>query len=276
MRLRLGTVVHDLTTRILVMGVLHRAAADPCFDALLHAADRMVGEGADLLDVGSARAGQPIGVEEELELLASAVAAIGARFDIPLSVDTCRARVLADCAKAGAVVAHDASGFADPEYLVTAARCSLAVGATHPLVVPGSDDVVGQVRAFLVERVGRARSAGIPDDRIIVDPGLDLGKSPAQSLTLLRASAALADLGPALLLNASNRRFLGMCLGLDADERRVASHAAHALGIARGCRIVAAHDVRGARRSAGILTALLEARLAIVERGWAPEENDDA
>ena len=110
--------------------------------------------------------------------------------------------------------------------------------------------------------VARARAAGVAEDRIIVDAGLDLGKTPRQSLTLLRRSATLADLGPPLLLSASNKRFLGALLDLEIDERRAASHAAHALGIALGCRVVRVHDVQGAKRVAAVLEALLSTRLA--------------
>ncbi|HEV8116632.1 MAG TPA: dihydropteroate synthase, partial [Acidimicrobiales bacterium] len=137
-------------------------------------------------------------------------------------------------------------------------------------------DVVGEVRCFLAERVERARAAGVAQDRIIVDAGLDLGKTPAQSLQLLHSSAGLADLGPPLLLSASNKRFLGELLGLGIDERRLASHAAHALGISRGCRLVRVHDVRGARRVAAVLEALLTARRAQLAQASRRTESADA
>ena len=104
--------------------------------------------------------------------------------------------------------------------------------------------------------------AGIERERILVDAGLDLGKTPAQSVELLRASAALAELGYPVFLSASNKRFLGDLLGLAVDERRLATVASHALGIARGCRVLRAHDVRGARRTADVMAAVLQARSA--------------
>ena len=89
----------------------------------------------------------------------------------------------------------------------------------------------------------RAEAAGIPADRVIVDAGLDLGKTADRSLALLQASDRLAGLGWPLLLSASNKTFLGVVLGLDIDSRREASLSATALGVTLGCRIVRAHDV---------------------------------
>jgi len=118
--------------------------------------------------------------------------------------------------------------------------------------------VLGEVAAFLLARARAAESAGLGADRIALDAGLDLGKTPAQSAVLLRESAALASHGYALLLSASNKRFLGELLGLDIDERRSASLAATAYGVARGCRIVRAHDVAGTVRVCRMVEAILE------------------
>jgi dihydropteroate synthase len=91
----------------------------------------------------------------------------------------------------------------------------------------------------------------------MVDAGLDLGKTPAQSAELLTRSADLVALGFPVFLSASNKRFLGELVGTDVQDRREASLAAHALGIARGCRILRAHDVRGSRRVADVMAAIL-------------------
>jgi dihydropteroate synthase len=125
---------------------------------------------------------------------------------------------------------------------------------------PVYNDLVSDVSAFLTERAGRALAAGIPASRVVVDAGLDLGKTGSQSLELLRASAALAALGYPLLLSASNKTFLGAVLDLEINQRREASVSAHALGIALGCRVVRAHDVRGTCRARDMLAAIMEAR----------------
>jgi dihydropteroate synthase len=127
---------------------------------------------------------------------------------------------------------------------------------------PRYDDVVATVRDHLADRAARARAAGIPAERIIVDAGLDLGKTEAQSLTLLRASDRLADLGYPLLLSASNKRFLWALLGVDRTTAGEGTMAAHALGVALGCRVLRAHDVRAARRVADVMAAILAARHA--------------
>jgi len=274
-RLSLGPRRYDVATRPLVMGILNRTpdsfydqgdhfAMDKC----LARADRLVTEGADLLDVGGVKAGPgpDVSAEEELGRVVPAVEALAARFDLPLSVDTWRASVAAAAFDAGAVVGNDISGFADPDYLRVAAAAGATVVATHIRLRPREadpepvyDDVVGAVCDFLVDRARLAEAEGIGTDRILIDAGLDLGKTAEQSLVLLRASDRLAALGYPLLLSASNKPFLGRLLDLDIANRREASLAAAALGIIRGCRVVRAHDVRGTRRVCDVLAAIQEA-----------------
>ena len=272
-RLDLGAHTFDLTHRALVMGILNRTpdsfydrGATYELDALLGRAERVVAEGADLLDVGGVKAGPGPDVTEaeELDRVVPAVAALARRFDVPISVDTWRASVARECYSAGAVLGNDISGFADPGYLPAAAAAGAAVVATHIRLAPRVRDpdpryrdVVATVAAFLVERADRAARAGIPAGRIVLDAGLDLGKTAEQSLTLLRASDELARLGHPLLLSASNKTFLGSLFGLDLQDRREASLAAAALGIARGCRVVRVHDVAGTCRVRDAMEAVL-------------------
>ncbi|MGH9010858.1 MAG: dihydropteroate synthase, partial [Acidimicrobiia bacterium] len=175
-------------------------------------------------------------------------------------------RVLAAACAAGAVVGNDISGFADPEYLTTAARAGAAVVATHIRLAPRVrdpgphyDDLVGDVAAFLVDRAERARAAGLTADQIVLDAGLDLGKTAAQSAVLLRESDRLASLGYPLLLSASNKTFLGVLLDLGVDARRAPSLAAVAYGVSHGCRIVRVHDVAGTVRVVRLVERILEA-----------------
>jgi dihydropteroate synthase len=273
-RLALGTRTYDLTTRSLVMGILNRtpdsfydAGAHFALDAFCRRAEELVGEGADILDVGGVKAGPgpEVGLQEELDRVLPGVEALAARFDVPLSVDTWRADVAAAAYQAGAVLGNDISGFADDRYLAVSAAAGATVVATHirlaprvPDPEPHYDDVVAEVRAFLVDRARRAEVAGIPPERVIVDAGLDLGKTAAQSLVLVRQSRRLAEIGYPLLLSASNKTFLGRLLDLDVGERREASLAATAIGVIGGCRIVRAHDARGARRVCDVIAAILE------------------
>jgi len=272
----LGTHRYDITHRALVMGILNRTPDSFfdqggywSFDAFLATADRLVDEGADFLDVGGVKAGPgpEVTEQEELDRVLPAVGALVARFDLPVSIDTWRASVARAAYAAGAVVGNDISGFADPDYLPAAVEAGASVVATHirleprvPDPEPTYDDLVGDVCAFLADRAARAEAAGLPAEQIMVDAGLDLGKSEPQSLELLRASGRLVELGYPVFLSASNKRFLGALVGTEVTDRREASLAAHALGIGLGCRILRAHDVRGSRRVADVMAAILEAR----------------
>ena len=253
MRFRLGDRVHDVTDRTLVMGILNRtpdsffdAGETFALDALLRRAEQLVTEGADVLDVGGVKAGPgpEVSEAEELDRVVPAVEALRARFETPLSVDTWRAVVLED-------------------YLRTAAAQGASVVATHIRLAPRVrdpepryDDLLGEVQAFLLARAGAAEAAGLAPEQIALDPGLDLGKTPAQSAVLLRESDSFASLGYTLLLSASNKRFLGELLDLAIDDRRDASLAAVAFGVMHGCRIVRVHDVIGSVRVCRMIEAV--------------------
>jgi dihydropteroate synthase len=239
------------------------------FDDFLAKADGLVTEGADLLDVGGVKAGPgpEVGEEEEMERVVPAIEALVARFDVPVSVDTWNPVVLDAALSAGAVVGNDISGFAHPDYLPICARHDASVVATHirlgpriPDPEPHYDDMRAEVRGFLADRAGRAVAAGIPRERVMVDDGLDLGKTEPQSLELLRTSDELVALGYPTFLSASNKRFLGELVGTGVADRHDATLAAHALGVSLGCRILRSHDVAGSRRVADSLAVVLEAR----------------
>lgn len=275
MRLVLGDRSYDLRARALVMGIVNRTpdsfydgGATFALDALLARASTLEAEGADLIDVGGVKAGPgpEVTESEELDRVIPAIEALRARIDVPVSVDTWRASVAAAAYRAGAVVGNDISGFADPDYLSVAAAAGATVVATHIRLAPRVrdpdpvyDDVLADVRAFLVDRADRARAAGIDPDRVILDAGLDLGKTAEQSLALLRGSGSLAALGYPLLLSASNKTFLGAVLDLDIKSRGPASLAAAAIGVALGCRILRVHDVAGTRQVCDALAAVAEA-----------------
>ncbi len=274
--LDLGGRRHDLTHRALVMGILNRTpdsfydkGATYELDALYRRAAELVADGADLLDLGGVKAGPGPDVTEpeEMERVVPVVGELVARFDAPVSIDTWRASVARASYAEGALMGNDISGFADPDYLAAATEYGAAVVATHirlaPRVAdpdPQYGDVVLDVRDFLVERAERAKAAGVPAERVVLDAGLDLGKTAAQSHTLLRASSTLAGLGYPLLLSASNKTFLGVTLGLGITERRDASLAAAALGLSWGCRILRVHDVKGTVRVRDAVAAVSAAR----------------
>ena len=258
------------------MGILNRTpdsfydrGATFGLDDLLVRAEALVGDGADLLDVGGVKAGPgpEVSEAEELDRVVPTIEALHSRLGVPVSVDTWRATVLDEACRVGAVVGNDISGFGDPDYLAVAAKHEASVVATHirlaprvPDPEPHYDDLVPDVRAFLLERAARAEAAGLARERIAIDAGLDLGKTPAMSAVLLRESDVLAATGYTLLLSASNKRFLGELLDLEIDDRRDASLAAVAYGVAHGCRIVRVHDVAGSVRICRTVESILRAR----------------
>jgi dihydropteroate synthase len=273
--LTLGGRQFDLSKRVLVMGIVNRTP-DSFFDhgtyfeldSSLRLADELVAAGADIIDVGGVRAGPGphVTVTEEIDRVVPAIEAIAGSFDVAVSVDTFRAEVAAASFQAGAVLGNDISGFADPDYLSTAKRYGASVVATHIRLQPRvndpdprypNDDVVSACESYLLERVERARAAGLGDEQVILDAGLDLGKTTPQSLELLRASPRLASIGPCLLLSASNKGFLGDLFDLKIDERAEATMAALAVGVVGGCRVLRVHDVRAACRISRTLEALL-------------------
>jgi len=271
----LGPHRFDIAHRALVMGILNRTPDSFFdkgsywnFDSFLTKAQQLVDDGADLLDVGGVKAGPGdfVSEQEEIDRVVPAVQALHQRFELPLSVDTWRASVAAACFEAGAVVGNDISGFADEDYLPVCAAAGASVVATHirlaprvPDPEPHYDNLVTDVCGFLTDRARRAEAAGIPQARIMVDAGLDLGKTEPQSLELLRASDQLAALGYPVLLSASNKRFLWKLLGVDVHNAAAGTMAAHALGISLGCRVLRAHDVRAARRVSAVLASVLDA-----------------
>lgn len=275
MELWLGEHRFDITHRAVVMGILNRTPDSFYdrggywgFDAFLAKADELVAQGADFLDVGGVKAGpgDEVSEQEELDRVIPAVEALHARFDLPLSVDTWRASVIEAAIAAGAVVGNDISGFADADYLKVCAAGGASVVATHirlaprvPDPEPVYDDLVADVVGFLADRSARAVAAGIPPERIMVDAGLDLGKTEAQSLELLHRTDALVELGHPVFLSASNKRFLAHLLGREVTDVSAGTSAAHTLGIMLGARVLRAHDVRAARRISDLTADLLAA-----------------
>ena len=240
MVLRLGPRAYDLSTRALVVGVVPAGAGSPGRLArLVDRAAALAGQGADVVEVAAAEA-------VAADRVAAAVAAVAARVEVPVAVRTGRASVAAAAFAAGAGLGDDPTGFADEGYLAAAARAGAAVVAAHP--GPAGPGAVGEVAAFLSERAARAGAAGVERERIVVDPGLELGKPPGQALALLGASGALAGLGYPLALSVDG--------GPVAGEGPGAGLAAAALGVALGCRLVRTADVAGARQVCDTLAAV--------------------
>ncbi len=271
--LKLGKYNFDIANRALVMGILNRTP-DSFFDKgsyfdldlFFKKAETLVTQGADILDVGGVKAGvgEPVSESEEIDRVVFAVQELSLRFDVAISVDTWNSKVAEESFKVGAVLGNDISGFQDPNYLKVAAEAEAGVVATHIRlgprikdVNPHYDNLLEQVKSFLIEKTSQALEVGIDPASIVIDPGLDLGKNTQHSLELLRNSNIFSELGFPLLLATSNKDFIGELLNLDIKSRRVASLAAASLGVSRGGRIIRCHDVKGTRAIVNSLEAIL-------------------
>jgi dihydropteroate synthase len=222
-------------------------------EALAHAR-AMVAEGADLIDVGgeSTRPGAAaVSVEEEIRRVVPVVEALAAELPVPISVDTSKPEVMRAAVRAGATLVNDVAALRGPGALETAAALGVPVCLMHmqgePRTMqrdPRYGDVVGEVAAFLAQRIAACEQAGIPRGRLLVDPGFGFGKTLAHNLALLRGLPALGALGVPVLAGLSRKSMIGALLGdAPVGERLHGSVAAALLAVERGAAIVRVHDV---------------------------------
>jgi dihydropteroate synthase len=230
---------------------------------------RLAEAGADVLDVGgeSTRPGSPpVSAEEEVARIVPVLEGLRARTDVPLSVDTTKAAVARAALEAGAVLVNDISGFHfDPELPRVTAEAGAACCLMHIQGTPQTmqkdphyEDVVDEVLAFLEEGVERAVAAGVPRERVLVDPGIGFGKTLGHNLYLLRRLDELRVLGLPLLVGTSRKSFLGkLAGGKPANERLAATLGSVAAMAAVGnADFVRVHDVAEAKDALAVADAL--------------------
>jgi dihydropteroate synthase len=230
--------------------------------AALTQARRLAAEGADLIDVGgeSTRPGAPaISAQEELDRVLPVVEALRREVPLPLSIDTSKSAVAWAAVAAGADFVNDVSGLTfDPAMAEVVARSGAGLVIMHTRGQPATmqvdtryRDLLGEVLLSLRASLARAEGAGVPGERIVVDPGIGFGKDVAGNLELLRRLADLAVLGRPLLLGTSRKSFIGRVLGQDDPQRRgTGTLATVALGVAAGARLFRVHEVAAAREAA--------------------------
>lgn len=259
-RRRIGARSFDFSRQVAVMAVVNRTP-DSFYDqgrtfgldAAVAACERAVDAGADWVDIGGVpfAPGAALSAEEEIDRVLPVVRAVRERSDVVISVDTFLPAVARACIDAGADVVNDTTGLHHPELLPVVADSDATLVLTHSLAAPRTvyprpryDDVVHEVVRFLEERVSRAVDGGVPEDRLIVDPGHDLNKNTLHSLELTRRLGEVAGLGLPTLVAVSNKDFVGESIGAPKPERLEGSLAAMVLCIAQGARIVRMHNVR--------------------------------
>ena len=256
---RIGARTFDFSREVAVMAIINRTP-DSFFDKgstfelnkAVGAALTAVGDGADLVDVGGVPFGRgpAITLDEEIDRVVPLVEAIHAASDVVISVDTFSAQVARLSIAAGAGVINDTSGLYDPDMAAVLTASDATLVLTHSLAPPRSeppnpryDDVTAEVVAFLRDRVARAVAAGIPLERLIVDPGHDLNKNTWHSLELTRRLEEIVAIGLPTLVAVSNKDFVGETLDREQGKRLEGSLAAAVICILKGARIVRMHDV---------------------------------
>jgi dihydropteroate synthase len=216
-----------------------------------------------------------VDADEELRRVLPTIRSIAAEFpDALISIDTYKASVADEALKAGAHIVNDVWGLrADPELAMIAARAKAAVVLMHNRSQPANvevrerlgnayaaaeyQDLIEDVKRELLESVAIARSAGIPDERILLDPGIGFGKTVEQNLELINRLDEIRALGFPVLLGPSRKSFIGYTLDLPPDQRVEGTAAAVAVGITRGADIVRVHDVEYMLRVARMTDALV-------------------
>ncbi|MDJ0738851.1 MAG: dihydropteroate synthase [Gammaproteobacteria bacterium] len=222
-------------------------------DAATRQAERMLAEGADILDVGgeSTRPGaDAVSEAHELERVVPVIEHLRARFDVPISIDTSKPAVMRAAVAAGAAMINDVTALRAPQAIATAASLGVPLCLMHmqgePRTMqrdPQYGDIVADIMAYLADRITACEAAGIDRSRILIDPGFGFGKTLDHNLELLARLRAFAALGVPVLVGISRKSMLGAVTGRAVDERLAASVAAALIAVERGAAIVRVHDV---------------------------------
>ena len=270
-RHRTGELVLDRTR---VMGILN-VTPDSFSDgglfyepgAAIRRGLELVEQGADLLDIGGESTrprSNPVPQEEEWRRVGGVIETLGRQVDVPLSIDTMKPEVARKALEAGASIVNDVSGMRDPAMVRVVSAAQAGAVVMHMLGNPKTmqehpqyADVVGEVRAFLADRIAVLRAAGVPREAIAIDPGIGFGKSIEHNLALLRGLDELAALGQPVVVGLSRKSFIGSLGAGEKGERLPGSLAAAALAVSRGAAVVRAHDVLETVRAMRVADALV-------------------
>jgi dihydropteroate synthase len=230
-------------------------------EAVAQKANRFVREGADIIDIGgeSTRPGsQPISTDEELKRVIPAIERLAAELSVPISIDTYKSAVASRAVAAGARMLNDIWGLKqDPKLAKIAAEAGIPIILTSNQRDKPGDDIMAEVLTSLKRSISLAREAGVPEQNIIIDPGIGFGKSLKQNLEIIRRLAELKSLGKPILLGTSRKSVIGLVLDLPPDQRLEGTAATIAIGIANGADIVRVHDVREMMRVCRMSDAIL-------------------
>ncbi len=274
--LRLKNKVFDWSQKTYIMGILNLTPDSfsdggryPSTEAAVEQALEMIREGADMIDIGgeSSRPGsEPISVEEEMSRILPVIEAILQKKEIVVSVDTTKADVARAALQKGALLVNDITGLKGDAGMARVVReFDAGVVLMHMKGIPKSmqedpryQDLMGEIHVSLVESVGQAEQAGIPREKMIIDPGMGFGKTLEHNLEILDRLEELKSLGLPILLGASRKAFIGRILDLPVEERLEGSLGVAALGIVRGAGLLRVHDVKETARMVKMMDAALK------------------
>lgn len=256
--------------RTLVMGILN-VTPDSFSDggkffnissAIKHA-EEMAKNGADIIDIGgqSTRPGfTKISDAEELHRIAPVVEALAKTINVPISIDTFYPYVAEECAKLGATIINDISGFTDNNMIDVAAKYKCGCIVMHSNNIE-KDDAVSSVREFFLDRIEALKSTGIEDSKICLDPGIGFGKTNQQNLELISNFDKICIPPYLMMIAASRKRVIGSCCSNPPFENRLGGTiAAHTAAILKGAGIVRVHDVYEGVQAARMADAIMEVR----------------
>ena len=218
---------------------------------------RMVGDGADMLDVGgeSTRPGhEPISAQEEIARTEKVVARLARETEVPISIDTYKLEVAEAGVAAGATILNDIWGLTrSPAIaeLAAASRCALVLMHNQD-GTEYAHDLMDEIKAYLRDAIDRALKAGVPRERVLIDPGIGFGKTAEQNWVVMRRLQELRELGQPILVGTSRKSFIGKLLDLPVDQRMEGTAATVTAAVLRGADVVRVHDVREMTRVARV------------------------
>ena len=236
-------------------------------EAAVMRAKQMVADGADIIDIGgeSSRPGaEPITANEECRRVIPVIQALAEQFQIPISVDTYKAKVAREALSAGACVINDITALhGDPNMCQIIADAQAGVILMHMQGVPATmqkaptyQNVVAEVHAWLTEVASQAVDRGIDSSRIMIDPGIGFGKTFDHNLEILRHLMQFRGIGYPMLVGVSRKKFIGRILDLPVHQREEGTAAAVAWSIINGANVVRVHDVAKMKQVAQVIDTI--------------------
>lgn len=266
--MRIGNREFDTKHHTYIMGILNVTPDSFSdggkwnqYDAAMYHVKELLETGTDILDIGgeSTRPGyQKVTIQEEIERVVPIVEAVRANYDVPISVDTCKSAVAEEALKAGADLVNDIWGFQfDPEMALVVKKYDAACCLMHNRREPVYQDFLKEVCEDLERCVRTAKTAGIADEKIILDPGVGFGKTYEMNLDVIRNLGAFSRLGYPMLLGTSRKSVIGLTLDLPTKEREEGTLVTTVMAVQNGYGFVRVHDTEKNRRSIRMMEAIL-------------------